>query len=116
MILCNRGIHKAIDEKRLIIDPEPWPRLPTMGQECPYNTHSVDLRLGSPLTIPSMAFMDGRRAASSCRWSARTRKEREAVAKLPTRLYFFRICLVRCRTRVNNCPEIDPSSPATAPG
>lgn len=51
MILCNREIHKALDEGRLLIDPEPLPRLPTWGQECPYNTHTVDLRLGTTLTV-----------------------------------------------------------------
>jgi dCTP deaminase len=52
MILCNLGIHRALDQGRLIIEPEPVPRLPTADQECPYDTHSVDLRLGSPITIP----------------------------------------------------------------
>jgi dCTP deaminase len=53
MILCNREIHKALDDGRLVIEPEPLPRLPTRGQECPYNTHTVDLPLGTPLTIPT---------------------------------------------------------------
>jgi len=29
MILSNLEIHRAIDEKRLLIDPEPTPRQPT---------------------------------------------------------------------------------------
>ena len=53
MILCNAEIHKALDEGRLIIEPEPLPREPTAGQECPYDTHTVDLKLGSPITIPT---------------------------------------------------------------
>jgi dCTP deaminase len=52
MILCNHEIHKALDDGRLVITPEPSPRFPTPGQDCPYDTHTVDLRLGSPITIP----------------------------------------------------------------
>src|SRR5580704_146865 len=52
MILSNVEIHKALDARRLIIDPEPLPRLPSPGQPCPYDTHSVDLRLGAKLFIP----------------------------------------------------------------
>ena len=33
--------------------PEPSPRVPTVGQsDCPYDTHSVDLRLGNEISIP----------------------------------------------------------------
>ena len=52
MILSNVEIHKALDERRLVIDPEPSPRLPSIGQNCPYDTHSVDLTLGSEIVIP----------------------------------------------------------------
>ncbi len=53
MILSNVEIFKALDEGRLIIRPEPLPRLPTVGQEdSPYGTHSVDLLLGNQITIP----------------------------------------------------------------
>src|SRR5262245_29259897 len=52
MILSNVEIHRALDERRLIIDPEPQPRFPTQGQYCPYDTHSVDLRLGPLIVIP----------------------------------------------------------------
>src|SRR5438552_19215413 len=58
MILSNREVHKALDERRLIIKPEPLPQLPTTGQECPYDTHTVDLRLGSPITIPKKGPYD----------------------------------------------------------
>ena len=55
MILSNVEIFTALDEGRLIIDPEPSPRIPDLGKEaeCPYDTHSVDLRLGNELSIPS---------------------------------------------------------------
>jgi len=50
MILSNIEIQKAIDEKRLMIIPEPTPR--EAGENCPYDTASVDLRLGNKLSIP----------------------------------------------------------------
>jgi dCTP deaminase len=52
MILSNCEIHKALDSKRLIITPEPQPRIPTIGQECPYDTHSVNLRLHNEILFP----------------------------------------------------------------
>jgi dCTP deaminase len=52
MILCNIEIQKAMDDGRLIIRPEPAPRFPTEGKECPYDTHSVDLTLGDEVSIP----------------------------------------------------------------
>lgn len=53
MILSNLEIQKAIDDGDLVIDPEPLPRRPTLaaGSQCPYNTTSVDLRLGPNLSI-----------------------------------------------------------------
>ena len=47
MILSNVDIHRALDERRLVIRPEPLPRLLTGNQECPYQTSAVDLRLGN---------------------------------------------------------------------
>jgi dCTP deaminase len=52
MILCNVEMQKAIDEGRLVIDPEPLPRRPELGKPCPYDTHSVDLTLSPRITIP----------------------------------------------------------------
>jgi len=53
MILSNRELHVALDEKRIIITPEPEPRTPRVaGAHCPYDTHSVDLTLGSEISIP----------------------------------------------------------------
>jgi dCTP deaminase len=53
MILSNVEIFRALDEKRLIIRPEPIPREPSVGQaHSPYDTHSVDLSLGDEITIP----------------------------------------------------------------
>lgn len=53
MILSNIEIQKAMDEGRLVIKPEPQPRKKGIGVKyCPYDTHSVDLRLGSEITIP----------------------------------------------------------------
>jgi dCTP deaminase len=53
VILSNQEIHKALDEGRLIITPEPTPRTKCVGVKyCPYDTHTVDLRLGYEITIP----------------------------------------------------------------
>jgi dCTP deaminase len=54
MVLSNVEIHRALDDGRLVIDPEPTPRIPTSSNsDCPYNTTSVDLRLGDALAIPN---------------------------------------------------------------
>jgi deoxycytidine triphosphate deaminase len=52
MILSNVEIQRAIDENRLLIEPEPMPRQPTgaVGVDCPYQTTSVDLRLGDQIS------------------------------------------------------------------
>ena len=52
MILSNLEIHKALDTGKLVIKPEPLPRKPTIGQDCPYDTHTVDLKLGNIITVP----------------------------------------------------------------
>jgi len=52
MILSNVEMHRALDEGRLNIDPEPSPRVPTLkNKHCPYDTHSVDLRLGDEISV-----------------------------------------------------------------
>ena len=53
MILSNTEIFKALDDGRLIIDPAPAPRRPTddPDSDCPFNTSSVDLRLGSEVAF-----------------------------------------------------------------
>ncbi len=52
MILSNIEIQKALDEGRLVIEPEPGPRRPEAGAYCPYDTHAVDLRLYHEITVP----------------------------------------------------------------
>jgi dCTP deaminase len=53
MILSNVGIHAALDAGDLAITPEPTPRRPTGYQvECPYDTCSVNLKLGDQIAIP----------------------------------------------------------------
>ncbi|MGO8748103.1 MAG: dCTP deaminase [Thermoguttaceae bacterium] len=53
MILSSAELHKALDAGRLIIEPEPSPRVPTVGGEhCPYDTHSVDLTLSPEISVP----------------------------------------------------------------
>ncbi|MEJ0037514.1 MAG: dCTP deaminase [Gammaproteobacteria bacterium] len=51
MILSNAEIHRALDEKRLVLDPEPFPRTPgTPDVDCPYQASAVDLRLGDEIS------------------------------------------------------------------
>jgi dCTP deaminase len=52
MILSNVSIQAALDEGRLIIEPQPAPRRPDAytGAPCPYQTTSVDLRLGHEIS------------------------------------------------------------------
>ncbi len=52
MILSNDEIHKALDARRIVIDPEPGPRTSHGPEECPYGNHSVDLRLGPVISVP----------------------------------------------------------------
>ncbi|MFH1716353.1 MAG: dCTP deaminase [Planctomycetota bacterium] len=53
MLLSNFEIHKALDEGRLVIDPEPYPRFKGIGVKyCPYDSHTVDLKLGNEIKIP----------------------------------------------------------------
>jgi dCTP deaminase len=53
MILSSARLHAALDEGRLIIAPEPTPRIPIIATEhCPYDTHSVDLTLAPEISIP----------------------------------------------------------------
>ncbi|MEL6340996.1 MAG: dCTP deaminase [Myxococcota bacterium] len=41
------SVFEALDSRRLILDPEPAPRLPSAGEESPYATSAVDLRLAN---------------------------------------------------------------------
>jgi len=50
MILSNTEIHLALDNRRLVIEPEPFPRFLDASGLCPYQTSSVDLRLGSEIS------------------------------------------------------------------
>jgi dCTP deaminase len=50
MILSNTQIQAALDNKWLVIDPEPLPRRNEGDVECPYHTSSVDLRLGNEIS------------------------------------------------------------------
>ena len=50
MILSNVEIQRALDERRLIIVPEPAPREPRGMKNCPYQTSAVDLRLAAEIS------------------------------------------------------------------
>jgi len=59
MILSNLEIQKALDDGRLVIEPQPLPRQPEHGVKyCPYDTHSVDLKLGYEISIPEPGPFD----------------------------------------------------------
>lgn len=56
MILSNVEIQRAMQEGRLVIDPVPFPDRPLeAGLYCPFQTSSVDLRLGDEISY----FRDG---------------------------------------------------------
>ncbi len=53
MILSSAKLHEALDQGRLVISPQPSPRIPTVGSTyCPFDTHSVDLTLSPEISIP----------------------------------------------------------------
>jgi dCTP deaminase len=52
MIRSNTELFKALDAGRIVIDPEPQPRVSSPGVESPYDTHSVDLKLGNQIIVP----------------------------------------------------------------
>jgi dCTP deaminase len=49
MILSNVSLHEALDARQLVIEPEPQPRHKVGSAVCPYQTSSVDLRLGAEI-------------------------------------------------------------------
>jgi deoxycytidine triphosphate deaminase len=49
MILSNVSIQRALDNKWLVIDPEPAPRRKEGTADCPFQTTAVDLRLGAEI-------------------------------------------------------------------
>jgi len=51
MILSNVEIHRALDERRLVLEPEPQPRTPGLSRSvCPYQASAVDLRLSDEIS------------------------------------------------------------------
>lgn len=53
MILSNTAIFEALDDGRLVIDPEPTPRVTQQqGPKSPFGTSAVDLQLGPDLVRP----------------------------------------------------------------
>ncbi len=54
MILSNEAIFEAMNEGRLVLRPEPFPRTPQHDSvSCPYNNNAVDLRLGNTIRVPT---------------------------------------------------------------
>jgi dCTP deaminase len=53
MLLSNTAIYEALDDGRLVIDPQPTPRYPTITQpKTPYDSTAINLTLGNILRIP----------------------------------------------------------------
>ena len=52
MVLDTPWLWKALDAGRLVINPEPAPRVADSDQYCPFDTHSVDLTLHPEISIP----------------------------------------------------------------
>ena len=52
MILSNRELHRALDDGRLKISPEPLPRSAKGLQKIPYDSHTVNLTLHESISIP----------------------------------------------------------------
>jgi dCTP deaminase len=52
MLLSNTAIWEALDDGRLIISPEPWPRVENEGFKSPYDATGVNLTLGNVIRIP----------------------------------------------------------------
>lgn len=49
MLLSNKAIFEALEEGRLLIEPEPSPRYATESQKSPYDTTAVNLTLGDTI-------------------------------------------------------------------
>ena len=50
MILSNVEIHRALDQKWLVLEPEPQPRTPRWDVKCPYQPSAMDLNLGHEIS------------------------------------------------------------------
>ena len=73
MILSNQSLFEALDSGRLVIRPEPGPRLSDETHRSPFQTTAVDLRLGDTISrfAPGLAFnIDLRRGSFSSMFAA----------------------------------------------
>lgn len=52
MLLSNVHIWEALDDKRLVIEPQPFPRDEGESKKSPYDATGVNLTLGNTLRIP----------------------------------------------------------------
>jgi dCTP deaminase len=104
MILSNRELHRAIDQRRLIIEPEPQPRvLELSGGHCPYDTHSVDLRLADEIVVPvndGVASIDLSQAGKVASFIQRNSVTHKITADQPFKLEAGRFVLGRTIERV----------------
>ncbi len=111
MILSNVQVQMAIDSGRLTIDPEPLPRRPEPGRECPYDTHSVNLTLGNEISIlqKGQFSFDLTREGKLAEFMARNSRSVQITEDQPFSLrpHQFVLGLTRERVRLPILPELD---------
>ena len=56
MLLSNTAIFAALDDGRLVIEPEPTPREPGQAKKSPYDSTAINLTLGNVLNIPKSSL------------------------------------------------------------
>ncbi|MCH8343544.1 MAG: dCTP deaminase [Planctomycetes bacterium] len=108
MILSNVSIHKALDSGWLIINPEPVPRFPEDGADCPYQTSSVDLQLADEIAYfkEDMAFNIDLTQGDYRRTFGQNSENRKITTEQPYRLLPHKMVIGQMLERVH-LPLID---------
>jgi dCTP deaminase len=105
MILSNLEIQRAIDEGRLIIQPEPSPRRPegVPGEDCPWQTSSVDLQLADEISYfrDDLPMNINLSKGGFSRLFGANSETRKLTAEQPFVLKPHRLVLGRTRERVS---------------
>lgn len=112
MILSNVEVHKALDEGRLVIDPQPVPRSPSMEYDhCPFDTHSVDLTLADEIVVPEAGqfSLDLSEPGSVAQTIRKHSRSRTITREQPFKLEPYKFILAKTREKVSL--PIDKESP-----
>lgn len=57
MLLSNKSIFEALDDRRLVIDPEPQPRYGNVeNSKTPFDSTAVNLTLGNVISVPKQGL------------------------------------------------------------